>query len=301
MDLGKNKRETLRNACCEITSEDDSDVCNLGSINLARIGSLLEMREVVELAVSFMLAGTVYSDVPFTKVDQVRSKNRRIGLGLMGLHEWLLTHGKKYGPDPELGEYLKIYATAGDFARPYAKDWELSQPIKTRAVAPVGTIGIIGETTTGIEPIYCAAYKRRYLKGSAWYYQLVVDPTARRLMNEGVPVDAIEDAYSLAANVERRLEFQAWVQTFVDHSISSTINLPAWGTNLNNEARVLDFGGTLMKYLPRLRGITVYPDGARAGQPINPIHLSEALGHDGEVFEEAGNACEAAKGGECGA
>ena len=81
IDTGKNSNETLRNACTEVSSADDSDVCNLGSINMARIESLEEMEEIVDLGVAFLLAGTVYSDVPFAKVDQVRSKNRRLGLG----------------------------------------------------------------------------------------------------------------------------------------------------------------------------------------------------------------------------
>lgn len=301
IDTGKNSKETLRNACTEITSADDSDVCNLGSINMARISSLEEMREVVELGTAFLLAGTVYSDVPFAKIDQVRSKNRRLGLGLMGLHEWLLVRGKTYGPDAELEEYLKIYASSGELVKPYVKKWELSQPVKTRAIAPVGTIGIIGETTTGIEPIFCSAYKRRYLKGSVWNYQYVVDPTAKRLIDSGVKPELIEDAYSLADDVERRVAFQAWVQQYVDHSISSTINLPRWGSELNNDNKVQDFGKMLIKYLPKLRGITVYPDGARDGQPLNAIPLSEALSHEGEIFEEAGNVCEISKGGECGA
>jgi len=43
IDIGINKDENLRNACCELTSRDDSDICNLGSINLSRINSLEEM------------------------------------------------------------------------------------------------------------------------------------------------------------------------------------------------------------------------------------------------------------------
>jgi ribonucleoside-diphosphate reductase alpha chain len=259
------------------------------------------MREVTELAGAFLLAGTVYSDVPFAQVDKIRSKNRRLGLGLMGIHEWLLIHGKKYGADDDLEEYLKIYAQSGHMVKSYADKWDLSKPIKTRAIAPVGTIGIIGETSTGIEPIFCAAYKRRYLKGSSWQYQFVVDPTAKRLLDSGVHMDLIEDAYDLAGDVERRVSFQAWVQQYVDHSISSTINLPRWGSALNNEDTVQTFGKMLLKYLPKMRGITCYPDGARDGQPLNAVPLSEALVHVGEIFEEAGNACDLAKGGECGA
>jgi ribonucleoside-diphosphate reductase alpha chain len=301
IDTGKNAKETLRNACTEVTSADDSDVCNLGSVNMANIDSLEEMEEVVELGTAFLLAGTVYSDIPFPGVDKVRNKNRRLGLGLMGLHEWLLKHGKKYGPDDELGEYLAVYARSGKLVKAYAEKWELSQPVKTRAIAPNGTIGIVAETTTGVEPIFCAAYKRRYLKGSVWTFQYVVDPTAKRLLDQGVPLELIEDAYDLANDVERRVSFQAWVQGFVDHSISSTINLPRWGSELNNESRVRDFGNMLIKYLPKLRGITVYPDGARAGQPLNPVPLAQALQHEGHVYEETGSTiCDITKGGECG-
>lgn len=301
IDTGRNSRETLRNACTEVTSADDSDVCNLGSINMARIESLEEMEYVVELGTAFLLAGTVYSDIPFAGVDKIRNKNRRLGLGLMGLHEWLLKHGKKYGPDEELGKYLEIYAKSGKFVKPYAEKWELSQPVKTRAIAPNGTIGIVAETTTGVEPIFCAAYKRRYLKGSVWNYQYVVDPAAKRLLDQGVALELIEDAYDLANDVERRVSFQAWVQQYVDHSISSTINLPRWGSELNNEGRVRDFGNMLIKYLPKLRGITCYPDGARAGQPLNPVSIAEALKQEGHVFEESGTTvCDLSKGGVCG-
>jgi len=287
--------------CTEVTSADDSDICNLGSINMARIESLDEMKRAVELGTLFLLAGTVYSDVPYAKVDQIRSKNRRLGLGLLGIHEWLLVNGKSYGPDVELDKYLSIYATSGDYAKIWADKWELSVPVKTRAIAPTGTIGIVAETTTGIEPIFCAAYKRRYLKGKEWNYQYVLDPTAQRLIQHGdISPDAIEDAYSLAENVERRVQFQAHVQKFVDHGISSTINLPAWGSELNNDSMVRNFGNMLIQYLPILRGITCYPDGARGGQPLTPVKYKTAEKHIGEVFIEATDVCDLTRGGSCG-
>lgn len=300
VDIGKNYKETLRNACCELTSCDTDDVCNLGSINLARIESPEEMEKVVELAISFLLAGTVYSNVSYPKVDMVRSKNRRLGLGLMGVHEWLLTHGKKYGPDDDLAKYLKIYATSGKYARQYADEWELSHPVKTRAIAPNGTISIIGETSSGCEPIFCVAYKRRYLKGLTWNYQYVLDPTAKRLIEKGINADSIEDAYTLADDVERRVAFQSWLQGFVDHAISSTINLPVWGSEANNSDGIQKFGKMLLKYLPSLRGITCYPDGSRSGQPLTTVSYKVASRHLGEVFVEAGDVCDITKGESCG-
>lgn len=301
IDTGKNSKETLRNACTELCSADDSDVCNLGSINMARIDTLEEMEETVEVATAFLLAGTVYSDVPYSKVDLMRTKNRRLGLGLLGLHEWLLKHGARYEPTDELGRYMAVYAKSGEVAKYFADKWDLSTPVKTRAIAPTGTIGILAESTTGIEPIFCVAYKRRYAKGDTWNYQYVLDPTAKRLIESGIAPEAIEDAYSLAEDVERRVAFQAWIQKYVDHSISSTINLPPWGSELNNDSRVQSFGKMLIKYLPNLRGMTCYPDGARNGQPLTAVKYHTAVKHVGEIFIEAADICSITKeGASCG-
>jgi ribonucleoside-diphosphate reductase alpha chain len=297
IDVGTNAGESLRNACTEVTSHDDSDICNLGSINLARIESLEEFREAVRLGTQFLLAGTLYSHVPYNKVAEVREKNRRLGLGLMGFHEWLLKREKKYGPDSELQEWLKVYTESTEIAAEVARAWNISVPVKTRAIAPNGTIGIVAETTTGIEPIFCVAYKRRYLKHDSWHYQYVIDPTAKRLIDAGLAPETIEDAYSI--NCERRVEFQAWVQAFVDHGISSTINLPAWGSEQNNASIVQSFGEMLMTYLPRLRGITCYPDGARGGQPLVPVEYATAIKHVGVEMTES-DVCSLTKGGTCG-
>lgn len=286
IDTGVNAGETLRNACTEVTSADDSDICNLGSINLGRIESKEEFRHAVDLSTLFLIAGTVYSDVPYEKVKEVREKNRRLGLGLMGVHEWLLQRERPYGPDDELGEWLLDYQDSGYYATQWAERHSLSTPVKTRALAPNGTIGIIGETTTSIEPIFCVSYKRTYLEGKTWQTRYIIDPVAQRLIEQGVPADSIEDAYSLAGDVERRINFQHWMQQYVDHGISSTINLPA---PIVDGDEVAQFSDLLLGYLPGLRGVTVYPDGARAGQPIVAVPYEEAVAHHAalEANEEA--------------
>lgn len=286
--------------CTEFTSEDDSDICNLGSINLANISSLDEMEEVVESAVAFLLAGTIYSDVPYAKVDQVRSKNRKIGLGLMGVHEFLLKRGKQYGDIQELIPYLQVYQNACSVAKTWADTFEINAPKRTRAIAPTGSIGIIAETTTGIEPIFCVAYKRRFLKGDMVNYQYVVDPTAKRLIEQGVSPEVIEDAYDLSNDIERRIRFQAEMQEYVDMGISSTINLPQWGSEGNNENTIHSFGEVLLRYLPRLRGITAYPDGGRSGQPLSPVTYKTAMKNLDQVFVEQADVCEVSKKGSCG-
>jgi hypothetical protein len=72
------------------------------------------------------------------------------------------------------------------------------------------------------------------------------------------------------------------IQTFVDMSISSTINMPAWGTPANDESMLAEYERILIQYLPKIRGITVYPDGARGGQPLSPVSYSVAAGNEGD-------------------
>lgn len=297
--------ETLRNACTEVTSEDDSDVCNLASVNLSRVSSKERASRVFYLVSKFLLCGTMVAQLPYEKVYQVREKNRRLGMGLMGVHEWLLQRGYKYEVTSELHEWLNEYRIQSEKgANELAEKLGINKPVAYRAIAPTGTIGIMAGTTTGIEPLFAVAYKRRYLKGQKeWHYQYVIDGTAKLLIKEyGIKPDNIETALSLASDPERRIKFQADVQDYVDMSISSTINLPKWGTDLNNDTKVNDFAKILAKYAVRLRGFTCYPDGSRGGQPLNIVPYEEALQHEGKEFKEQfHDICEIGnKGGVCG-
>lgn len=299
-NFGDKQNETLRNACTEVTSEDDSDVCNLGSINLGNIKSLEEFTAVVHLASKFLVCGTLRADLPYEKVYKVREKNRRLGLGLMGIHEWLLQRGQKYEVTDELKQWLCVYRDESEkAANEHCDRFYISRPVAYRAIAPTGTIGILASTTTGIEPLFAVAYKRRFLTdGTKWKYMYVVDATADRLIKEyGLKPDNIDTAYKLSHDYERRIKFQYEVQQYVDMSISSTLNLPAWGTKDNNESKVQHFAEVLAKYAPGLRGMTCYPDSSRGGQPITECGYEEAMSHKGVVFEENEDAC---KGGFCG-
>jgi ribonucleoside-diphosphate reductase alpha chain len=299
--------ETLRNACTEVTSADDSDVCNLGSLNFGRIKDIDELKDVVRLATMFLICGTLKADLPYEKVGLTRAKNRRLGLGIMGMHEWLIKKGYRYEVTPELHQWLGVYKGVSDtVSRDFSDRLSVSRPVANRAIAPTGTIGILAGTSTGIEPIFAVAYKRRYLKGSnRWHYQYVVDSAAQELINlYGADPNSIESALDLADDFERRIKFQADVQDYVDMAISSTINLPAWGSKSNNEDTVKEFAGTLAKYAHRLRGFTCYPDGSRGGQPLTSVPYSEAVEKLGEEFEEhieSHDICDiSGSGGSCG-
>lgn len=271
--------------CTELTSADDSDCCNIGSLVLPRFSCLDEFKEAIPDVIAFLLCGTVYGELPYGQVYKVREKNRRLGLGLMGMHEWLLRRGYQYGKNEELQGWLEAYAESTYIAHQICDSMGISRSVKTRAIAPTGTISIVAETTSGIEPIFATSFLRRYLKGSTWMAQYVVDAAAERLIKDGVDPETIEDAYDLAEDYERRIAFQAWVQEYVDHGISSTLNLPEWGSSVNNEDTVKGFGKVLLKYLGKLRGITAYPDGCRGGQPLTKVPYSEAIKHLNREFE----------------
>lgn len=298
-NFGDKQNETARNACTEVTSPDDSDVCNLASPNLSRIPDQKTFEEVVDLTAEFLVCGTMRAELPYEKVYKVREKNRRLGMGLMGIHEWLMKRDKQYGPDKELGKWMETYVEHSESAADaHCNRFFLSRPAAYRAIAPTGTIGMLAGTTTGIEPLYALAYQRRYLVGDKWKKEYKVDAVAKVLMEQGIKPEQIETSIDLAKAPERRLEFQAWMQTYVDQGISSTINLPAWGTEHNNKDTLKEFARVISKYAPQLRGLTLYPDGARGGQPITSVPIETALKHGDAVYEDNSEA--ACREGVCG-
>ena len=277
-----------------------SDVCNLASINIANINSIEEFKDVVSLVSKFLVCGSVRAELATAETYKVREKNRRLGLGLMGIHAWLLQRNQKYEVTPELHKWLKIYEEESErSAREHCQRLYISSPVAYRAIAPTGSIGILAGTTTGIEPLFAVAYKRRYLTdGIKWKYEYVVDSTADILIKEyGLNPNNIDTAYGLSHDYERRIKFQADIQDYVDMSISSTINLPAWGSKGNSESDVKTFAETLSRYAPRLRGFTCYPNNSRGGQPLTEVSYEEAMSHKGVVYDENEERC---KGGVCG-
>lgn len=297
VDTGDKKDEVLRNACTEVTSADDSDVCNLGSLVLPRFSTPEQFESACRDAVLFLTAGSVYSDVPYEKVAEVREKNRRLGLGIMGVHEFCMRHGVKYG-SPESFEVLLPYAEGYARSLEFAVDWQdkagISRSVGATAIAPNGTNGIVGETTPSSDSLFSAAEVREVRvaqpgRKDTFERHIIVDPVAKRLVEKhGVRPEDIEDAAILSMFPERRLAMTAFLQSYTDHAISGTVNIPA---PITDGVGLKVMGDTLMEYLPQLRGITFYPDGARAGQPRTPVDLSWALQQSNVVLDSEQEVC----------
>lgn len=282
--------QVLRNACTEIISSDDSDSCCIGSVNLAAIRDIQELSDVTNLGILFLLCNTLYTDFPTPQVAAVKAQNRRLGLGLMGIAEWFMQRDMPYGhldgyPQASIGQWLHTWQTNCDNAAlHWSNKLSVNRPVATRAIAPTGTISIMGHTTPGIEPVFHTAYQRtsNTLKtkdyNDGYKREVVVDPIVSKWISDGYDVRDIDTAYTLSQSstgIERRLSFQAYVQQFVDNAISSTVNLPPYVDGMETT-----LAPVLLKYLPQLRGVTFYPDGRHDNQPVTPVDIDDVYPTD---------------------
>lgn len=253
--------------------------CNLGHINLAAHKSFAEIEQTAKALTEMLINGTLHSKFPLPEFYARVDKDRRIGVGILGLHTWLVERGKSYDLDKEDTEFFEgLYQTIRDHADKYARKLRINKPETVTTVAPTGTVSIMMGVTSGIEPMFCAAYKRTYYTGGPDQKldsKVFIDPLAKECIAKGIKV---QDSFSLTT--EEHLTMQIKIQkAFVDNSVSKTINLPKVGSfNIANVKRAI------LKALSKgIKGVTVYPDGARGNQPMQPVSLDEALKMEAEA------------------
>jgi len=141
--------------------------------------------------------------------------------------------------------------------------------------APTGSVSIMSQTSSGLEPVFRNFYiRRRKLShneqdqmaafvdgmGDKWteykVYHHNIQDYLKKYETDQIPSFFTE---SDSINWKRRVEIQGIIQKYIDHSISSTINLPK-GTSPDVVSELYQLGWKL-----GLKGITVYVDGSRDG------------------------------------
>ena len=150
--------------------------------------------------------------------------------------------------------------------------------ISISTVAPTGTLSMLAQTSSGIEPVFMTHYKRRRKlneqdreakvdfiddTGDKWQEFTVYHHNLKKWMEITGETDITKSPYagSTAPEIDwdKRVEMQAVVQKYVTHSISSTINLP-------NDVSLEKVSTLYMdSWKQGLKGITVYRDGSRSG------------------------------------
>lgn len=260
--------------------------CNLGHINLAAHKTKEEVFASAKILTEMLINGTLHCKFPLPEFYERVDKDRRIGVGILGLHTWLVQRGKKYQIDKEDEEFFKeLYQFIRDHANKYTKKLRINAPETVTTVAPTGSISLVVGVTSGIEPMFCAAYKRRYYTGGidqTLDSKIIVDPLAKECLEKNIAVD---DSFSLTT--DQHLDVQIKIQrSFVDNSVSKTINLPTVGTFDIEKVKE----SVLVALQRKIKGVTLYPNGARGNQPIEPVPLSEAVKTETET-EAAKSEC----------
>lgn len=318
------------NPCGELGLFEYS-ACDLGSLVLPRFITdkgnvnfkLLE--QTIHRAVRFLDDVLTVNSYPLPKIEETVKNTRQVGLGVMGLHDMVLMKGLRYD-SPEGLEFvdsvmrfvknrayeasIEIAKEKGAFAKfepekflrgGFAKT--LKPTIRSSierdgirncallTIPPTGTTSIVCGVSAGVEPIFAPAYERRWLDGDTKRAEVIVHPLFQRFLEEGKNVSHFVGAHEIS--LKSHFEMQRCCQRHVDGAISKTINVPQ-GTPKE------EFSELLMEYLPELKGVTVYPDGSRADQPLSPLSVEQAMSAAGNAMMGAapGAGC---RGGSCDA
>ncbi len=277
--------------------------CILGSVNLSAMVSNGKMDwkrlgETVSVGVRFLDDVIDVNCYPLPQVERVSKANRKIGLGVMGLAHMLARLGipydskqavqmaaevMRYVSEKALESSRQLAKERGPFPNfkksIYADRGDPSVRNATRTtVAPTGTISILAGTSSGIEPIFSVAYKRKALDREF----LVFDPAFKEIAEaKGIYTDQLGD--EIAANgslsgiedvpddlkalfktayeisPEQHVRVQAGVQRHTDNAVSKTVNLPSSAT-ADEVKKVF-----LLAFELGCKGITVFRQGSRAG------------------------------------
>lgn len=245
----------------------------------------------IKTAVRFLDNAIDVNKYPFPAVEAMHKGNRKIGLGIMGWADMLILLGITYNS-------RKAFRLARDlmkFIRDKARETSVELADKrgvfpnfkgsifdapgmprlrnatTTTIAPTGTLSIIADCSSGIEPLFALAYKRlildtelyemnkyffRVAKERGFYSKELEDKVIKRGSLKGiteVPLD-VKRLFKTAHDIppEDHLEMQAAFQEYTDNAVSKTINMPKRATKEDVKRTYL------LAYEKGLKGITIF-------------------------------------------
>jgi len=290
--------------------------CNLGSLNTVRFVlpdrsdlDWPQLKHAIIHGVRFLDNVVDANSWPLPQIKETSCGNRKIGLGIMGLADTLVLLGMRYDSDEavafalHLGEFLQEHAhraskelaeEKGCFPNWEGSVWQSDHNMPMRnatctTIAPTGSISILARCSSGIEPAFKHAYKRRALDNSEF---IQLHPLLERLGTEqGWLTDRVRT--ELMAGVEAKkirpipqnlrevlvtahevapqwhVAMQAALQAHIDNAVSKTVNLSADAT-VEDVDRILR-----LAYQEGCKGITVYRDQSRPDQVLSGIQKSQ--------------------------
>ena len=294
------------------------DACNLGSANLAKF--VLEnrtdldweaLKQTIKTGVHFLDNVVEINQFPVQKIRDMVSSTRRIGVGIMGFADALFKLGVKYDSDKGIEWAEKIMKFVTESAREATCELALTRGVfpkwdesvfantdyKPRnmaltTIAPTGTISMLADTSSGIEPVFSLGYQKNTVEGKTLYNvnQILVDELKKRgiyseeliekiVQNGGtlkgineIPQD-LKDVFITALEIdpEWHIKVQAAFQKYTDNAVSKTINLP-------EDSVVEDVRKAyLLAYSLGTKGTTIYRTGSRSFEPMQSVKAKEEV------------------------
>lgn len=329
------------NPCGEVTLESYGCCC-LGAINLHThvIDGEIDwdmLEETIAMGVRFLDNVLDQNNYPLPIIEETCQKHRRIGLGVMGLHDMLLELDLKYSSQVARDVVDKVM----DFVKKQAYHASISLSIKkgsfhafeadkhtktgfarkclTRrlhrlikehgvrncallCIAPTGTTSIVAGCSSGIEPLFQPVYQRRFNEHKDMHDQVSkvrsMEIVVHPLLKSFLSKRKSTKHFQGAHDISP--EEHLAMQAVCQKHIDNSISKTI---NLPKGYTAEELSRDMRMYIGELKGITVYRDGSKGQSPLVPLPLSEAKEHLEQMSEEAAvndcpsGMCDTEKGG----
>jgi len=287
--------------------------CNLGSVNLAQIVikdhtgkakiNYKKLRDLVHNAVHFLDNVIDMNKYPLKKIEEMSKGNRKIGLGVMGFSDMLIQLGIPYNSEKglqtgeEVMRFIAIEAEEasanlagkrGTFPNFLGSIYDRPGGPKMRnatvtTIAPTGSISIIANCSSGIEPLFALCYTRNILDNDRLVevnsiFKEVSETRgfySPELMRTIAEHGSIQDITDIPEDVRRtfvishditpgwHVKMQSAFQKYTQNAVSKTINFPNHATKEDVKESYL------LAYESGCKGLTVYRDGSRNVQVLS--------------------------------
>lgn len=283
------------------------EACNLGSINISHFVQEKSLdwerlKKTVQDAIHLLDNVIDMSDYKFPEISKIVLGNRKVGLGIMGFADLLFRLKISYNSEAsvhladELMSFIEKEAKAasevlgkkkGSFPNFHksvypSQGYKFMRNATVTTVAPAGTIGMIAEATSGIEPLYALVYTKHVLDGTELLYvnryfekdMKKAGLYSKELMRTISKVGSIQNIpeipeefkkiYVIASDISPQwhIQVQAVFQKNTDNAVSKTINFPA-NASLEDVKKAY-----LLAYQLGCKGVTVYRDLSRKEQVL---------------------------------
>jgi ribonucleoside-diphosphate reductase alpha chain len=303
--------------------------CNLGSINLARMLKKEESGYAADWEKIRLVAhiGTIFLDrvidrsrAPIAQIEEIMRGNRKIGLGIMGLAQYLIRLGLSYNSEESLQAASAVMKEIvvqskvtsfhlaeekGTFPNFSGSVWDrLELPQRnavTATIAPTGSLSIFANASPSAEPLFGVGFARNILEGRFVQIDRVFEEMWREHLGEELPAllkdkiggkgpEGIQDLTEIPEELRRVFVCSHDISP-LDH-MRMQAAMQMWVDNAVSKTINAPADSTLEDcrkafweaWKMGIKGITYYRDGSRADQVITSARERVAGGDPGETF-----------------